>query len=396
MKNLIYLFAMTVLIGLGSCKSKIFKQEMLGNTGDISKIIDSKETMPLAQIYFEHGNFVNTKNFPPIIKNKEVYENRSEYLIIDLRNQDNYINGHINGAYNVDKKDVIDFLKNKRKASSVKKVVFVCHTGQIASFVTGVTRYAGFDNTYVMLFGMSGWNAEFSTPLKKAFGDISDKNLLKIAKGEHKSDGGEHHAAVGHHKEKAIDWSKFPQLEKGKFTALTEKRAKQLLSLKRPEFLISKGELVSALKKDIHAYYPIAYMNEKQYGFAHIDGAHQFTSRKDLAPNHKLAELPKDKPSLIYCKTGHTAGNATAYLRMLGYDTKSIILGSSSIMQKLWAEKGWQVKDVSALIGDFPVVRGKNRTNKNPFLAKATKKKSSGAPKPMVKRKKKEVSGGCG
>ncbi len=397
MKNIKYLFAVIILVGLFSCKSKIFKHKKLGKAEDISKFIEAKETLPLAQVYFEHGNFINTRNFPPVIKNTEVYENQNDYLIIDLRKADDYIQGHINGAYNVPMKDVIDFLKTKRKAASVKKVVFVCYTGQKASYTTGITRYAGFDNTYVMLFGMAGWNSEFSGPLKKNFGDISDKSLLEIAKSVNKSEGGEeHHAAVEHHEVKAIDWAKFPQLEKGKFTAITEKRAKALLSLKRPEFLVSKTELVSALKKDINAYYPIAYMNEKQYEFAHLKGAHQFTKRKDLAPDHKLLEVPKDKPALVYCKTGHTAGNATAYLKMLGYDSKSIILGSSAIMQSLWAKEGWQVRDVSSLISELPVVRGKNRTNKNPFLAKATKRKSTGAPKPMVRRKKKEVSGGCG
>jgi hypothetical protein len=81
---------------------------------------------------------------------------------------------------------------------------------------------------------------------------------------------------------------------------------------------------------------------------------------------------------------------------MLGYDSHSILFGSSSFMHKLWSEHGWQVKDVNALASDFPVVRGKNRMSKNPFVANAPVKKTNTAPMPMVKRKKKEVSGGCG
>jgi len=396
MKNIKYIFAIIVVLGLFSCKSEIFKHKTLGKTEDISKFLQTKETKPLAQLYYEHGNFINSRMFPPIIKNTEVYANQNDYLIIDLRKPADYEQGHINGAYNVPMKDVIDFLKNKRKASSVKKVVFVCYTGQKASYTTGITRYAGFDNTYVMLFGMAGWNNEFSAPLKKQFGDISDKSLLEIAKGDHKSDDKEHHAEVEHESEKTIDWAKFPAVGTGSFSTLTEKRAKELLSLKRPDILVSKGELVENLKKNINYYYIIAYMGKKKFDFAHLKGAHQYTTRKDLSPDHRLSEVAKDKPALIYCKTGHTAANATAYLRMLGYDAKSLILGSTSIMQSLWAKKEWQVSDVSALISDLPVVRGKKRTNSNPFLAKAKKKKSGGAPMPMVKRKKKAVSGGCG
>ena len=396
MKNIKYIFAVIIILGLFSCKSEVFKHKILGKSDDISKFLQTKESKPLAQIYYEHGNFINSRMFPPVIKNTEVYANQNNYLVIDLRKADDYEQGHINGAYNVPMKDVIDFLKNKRKASSVKKVVFVCYTGQKASYTTGITRYAGFDNTYAMLFGMAGWNAEFSGPLKKSFGDISDKSLLVVAKGEHKTDGEEHHSAVEHEVVKAIDWTKFPAVEKGNFSMISEKRAKELLSLKRPDILVSKGELVSNMKKDINYYYSIAYMDKNKFDFAHLKGAHQFTKRKDLSPDHRLAEVAKDKPVLVYCKTGHTAGNTASYLRMLGYDAKSLILGSTAIMQSLWAKKGWQVDDVNALISDLPVVRGKKRTNSNPFLAKATKKKSGGAPKPMVKRKKKAVSGGCG
>lgn len=395
MKNIKILLIVLTVFSLFSCKSKIFKHEPVGKVVDMEQFVNSKQSLPLAQVYYEHGDFINTRDFPPIIKNTDVYKNGDEYIIVDLRRKDDYEAGHINSAYNLDKKDVIDFLKTKRKANSAKKVVFVCYTGQKAAYVTGITRYAGFDNTYVMLFGMAGWNSEFSTPLKKAFGNLNDKSLLEIAKGEHKTDG-EHHAEVEHEKEVKVDYTKFPKVGTGKFTEVVEKRAKQLLSLKRPEFLLKKDELFGALKKDKNAYYPLAYMNKKQFDFAHIDNAHQFTTRKDLSPAAKLGELPTGKPIVVYCKTGHTASNATAYLKMIGYDAHSLILGSSAFMHKMWSEQGWQVKDVSALISELPVVRGSKRTNSNPFLAKAGKKKTKGPAKPMVRRKKKEVSGGCG
>jgi len=395
MRNIKIGFVLFVLIGLISCKSSVFKKETLGKVVDIEKFVNSHEEIPLAQVYFEHGNFVNSRNFPPIIKGQDVLENANQYIIVDIRSKEAYEAGHINGAYNIDKKNVLNFLKNKRKASSAEKVVFVCYTGQLASFVTGITRFAGFDNTYVLLYGMAGWNSEFIGPLKKAFGNMNN-GFLVVNKNAEKEVAGEHHADIEKTEEKTIDYSKFPNPVKGSLTSSINKRAQELLELKRPEFLLKADEFFNELKKDPNHFYTIAYMKKNQFDFAHVKNAHQFTPRKDISPDAKLSELPSDKSITVYCKSGHTAGNLTAMLKMLGYDSHSILLGSSSFMHKLWSEHGWQVKDVNALASDFPVVRGKNRMSKNPFVANAPVKKTNTAPMPMVKRKKKEVSGGCG
>ncbi len=395
MKNIKYILIIILGISLFSCQSNVFKKERIGKNTNIDKLIQSQKQITLAQVYFEHGNFVNSRNFPPIIKGEDVLENSDQYIIVDIRDKNSYEQGHINGAYNIDKKDVLNFLKNRRKAVSAQKVVFVCYTGQMASYVTGITRFAGFDNTYVLLYGMAGWNSEFSGPLKKAFGDINNKNLLMINKASHKSDAEKHHAEVEKEEEDKVDYSKYPNPGTGSLTEIINKRAQELLSLDRPQFLLKANEFFSELKKDPKHFYTIAYMKKDQFDFAHIKNAHQFTPRKDISPYAKLGEIPRDKPVAIYCKSGHTAGNVNAMLKMLGYDSYSILLGSSSFMHKLWAEQGWQIKDVNGLINDYPVTRGKNRTSKNPFIAKTTKKVSA-APVPMVKRKKKEVSGGCG
>ena len=388
--NILIVFLFT--LGLFSCKSKVFDKQPVGKQIELDKFVGAVEQIPLAQVYFEHGNFINTRDFPPIIKAQDVLENSNQYIIIDLRGKEAYEQGHINGAYNVDKKDVLDFLKNKVKASSAKKVVFVCFTGQIASYVTGITRFAGFDNTYVMLYGMAGWNSEFSAPLKNGFGNVAPANLLVVNKEAHTKEAG-HHSEAAHEEHHAFDYGKLPKND-GILTELISKRAQELLALDRPQFLFKAKEFFDELKKDPNRFYTIAYMKKNQYDYAHVKGAHQYTPRKDISPAHKLGEIPLDKDVVIYCKSGHTAGNTSAMLRMLGYKSYSIILGLSSFMHKLWAEQGWQVKDVNALINDFPVVRGKKRTNSNPFIAKKSKKAIK--IQPVVKRKKKEVSGGCG
>jgi rhodanese-related sulfurtransferase len=53
-----------------------------------------------------------------------------------------------------------------------------------------------------------------------------------------------------------------------------------------------------------------------EYAEGHIPGAVNIPIRT-LAKN--LDKLPKDKPVVVYCRTGHRAGMATAALQLLGY-----------------------------------------------------------------------------
>ncbi|NOX60758.1 MAG: rhodanese-like domain-containing protein, partial [Chloroflexi bacterium] len=42
-----------------------------------------------------------------------------------------------------------------------------------------------------------------------------------------------------------------------------------------------------------------------------------------------LNDLPPDKPIVVYCYTGQTAGHVTAALNMLGYDASDLLFGMS-------------------------------------------------------------------
>ena len=391
MKKLKYFILFFWVLVFFSCKTKEYTGKPVGKSVNFDDFLKTKKSKPLAEIYYEHGNFINSQQFPPVVNAADVLEHINDWLIIDIRKPDAYEAGHINGAYNVPKDKVIEFLKNKQKAAAYEKVVIVCYSGQMASYVTGITRYAGFDNTYVMLFGMAAWNSQFSDILKKGFGDRYQEMIVKATDKDEQLLIKDEQENIGKNK---IDLSKLPTLPKRLPSLLIAERADKLLKQNRKNFLIKADEYFPEIKKDLNAYYSIYYMNKPKYYVAHIKGSVQFTPRKDLSLDGKLTEIPVDKPVMIYCKTGHTSGNATAYLDMLGYKAHSLMFGAQSFMNRLWKQKQW-MPDVDALINDFPVVQGKKRTN-NKVVAAATQTKSKAPAKPIVKHKKKEVTGGCG
>jgi rhodanese-related sulfurtransferase len=388
----IFVYILAVSLGFISCKhsNAVYKGKPVGKEANFEDLVRQSQPKTLAEIYYEHGNFINQKQFPPIVTAADVLENGKYWLLIDIRSPEAYEAGHINGAYNVPKEKVLDFLTSVQKAAAYSKVIFICYSGQMASYVTGITRYAGFDNTYVMLYGMAGWNSRFSEILKKGF---ATRYTDMLAKATDKAEAitTEHSGDEVVHK--GIDLSKLPKLPAKLPSMLIKERAQFLLQQARPEFLLKADEFFPEIKKDINSYYSICYLPKPKYYVAHIKGSQQFTPRKDLSLDGRLTEIPVDKPVLIYCKTGHTGGNATAYLNMLGYKAHNLMFGAGSFMYDLWKEKEW-MGDIANVINDFPVIEGKKRTN-NKVIA-LTPKKTAAPKAPIKKHKKKEVTGGCG
>ena len=45
-----------------------------------------------------------------------------------------------------------------------------------------------------------------------------------------------------------------------------------------------------------------------------------------------MATIPYDKTVVVYCGTGHNSGFATAFLRLFGYDARTLKYGNNSFM----------------------------------------------------------------
>jgi rhodanese-related sulfurtransferase len=70
--------------------------------------------------------------------------------------------------------------------------------------------------------------------------------------------------------------------------------------------------------------------------------------------------MPSGKTAVIYCGTGHNSAFVTAYLRLFGYDARTLKYGNNAFMVD------WMRKDAATLswlpfsdadINDFPVVK---------------------------------------
>lgn len=123
------------------------------------------------------------------ITSKELAENKDKsFLIIDIRNQNNFKDWHIKDSQNIDVYNDIwegNFDAVKRKFSSLpkdKKIVTVCNAGVTSQNASMLLESMGY-NTLVLEKGMIGWNTLHQAVDVMNENDLLIKQIIRIGKG---------------------------------------------------------------------------------------------------------------------------------------------------------------------------------------------------------------------
>ena len=126
-------------------------------------IIDSLEDGAELLNYFEtNGDFINSPEMPSLVTVEDVFNNSSNYLIVDSRKKEQYVLGHIDDSIQKDPPLLVSFLDSLNYAA-FDKVVLVSRTGEASAFYNCLLRLLGYSNTYSMKFGLAMWNSDFSS-----------------------------------------------------------------------------------------------------------------------------------------------------------------------------------------------------------------------------------------
>jgi len=234
-------------------------------------------------------------------------------LPIDIRSADDFADGHIDGAVNMAAGAVRDYLDTE-DLSAYDEIHIVCYTGQTASWLTSLLQLAGYKDVYSMKWGMSGWHSDFD---KWTSNTNSDKATLFTADVTDKAAEGD-----------------LPTLTTGYEDGadIFEARFDVVLAEGFGEAAVSQGDVYANLDD----YYIINYWpNDEYLDPGHIEGAMQYTPNEDLQLDTYLKTLPTDKAIAVYCYTGQNSARIAAYLRLMGYNAKSLKFGANSM---IWSE----------------------------------------------------------
>ena len=126
-----------------------------------------------------------------------------------------------------------------------------------------------------------------------------------------------------------------------------------------------RGRLISLSRQMMYSvilrkYFVINLERKDKYDAGHIPGAVRYKPEETLGFADMMATIPYDKTVVIYCGTGHNSGFATAFLRLFGYDARTLKYGNNSFMyDKMVKEKStlsWLPFTLEES-NDFPVVK---------------------------------------
>jgi rhodanese-related sulfurtransferase len=315
MNNLNYLFILGFVF-LFACNNK----ETSENKDNDTLISENRtpvevpaDTKLLLDYLTETGDYVNSREFPSLIKASIVYEElNKKNLVIDIRKPENYRKGHIKDAVNVNFNDIPEYFQSKIKPFEYEKIIIVCSTGQYASYTTSLLRLMGYGNVYAMRWGMSAWEKE-----------SAKENWLKgvSAKFETQLETKENEKPQA---------GAFPEL-KSKASggeAVLQERIKQVFTSAHENSTIAADTVFSNLSK----YYIINIERKDKYDAGHIPGSIRYKPNGTLGIVEEMGTIPAGKDLVIYCGTGHNSAFITAYLNLFGYKAHTLDFGNNSFM----------------------------------------------------------------
>jgi rhodanese-related sulfurtransferase len=280
-----------------------------------------------------NGDFINT-NAPAMKTASDVYTNvflqNKDWTIIDVRAAADYAAGHIEDAVNVSLGEIVNYYRTNNLQNK-EVVVVTCYTGQSAAWGVSLLRLLGFNNVYDLKFGMTSWNEQFASRWRNSIGNgkaaqFVTTNYPKPAAGN------------------------LPVLQTGKTTGaeILEARVQAVLAEGFSPCSITNSDLYLNLNN----YFIVNYWSTDHYNWGHIEGAIQYTPKSDLKLNTNLKTLSVDKPVVVYCYTGQTSAHVAAFLRVLGYNAKSLAFGVNAMSYDDMPGTKWLESDVN----DYPYV----------------------------------------
>lgn len=298
------------------------------------------EAQVLLSYLESNGDYINT-SAPSVIAAADVrtnmLSNPSKQYVIDLRSATDFAVGHIEGAKNVTFAGLLTHVKGIT-ATSYDRIVIACYSGQTAAYGASLLRLMGYNNVYSLKFGMASWATQFATTTWKTnignarANDFTATSTAKNAAGD------------------------LPTISTGKTSGaeILEARVNELLTAGYSAATVNNSTLFTGLSN----YYIVNYWSAAEYTDpGHIPGAVNYVPKTDLKSSVALKTLPTNKPVVVYCYTGQTSSFIAAYLKVLGYDAKSLLYGGNAmIYDKMVAKNMTTFKDSE--IKEYPTVAG--------------------------------------
>jgi len=304
LRKLIYLVLAASLVFFSACSDSTEPTE--------EPVDEFALVTTVGDVYFSDYSTANT-SISAVYDNLTDGDDSNNPYIIDLRSADDYAAKHIQGAVNISLGSLMDKVDDGTIPDD-QAIVTVCYTGQTASVAASVLNLLGYSASN-MLFGMCGVTSDPAVVPK------SDRWINKV--------NSSNWYTLDDNDEGDAPEQSLPKLSTGKKSAVDIIKARFVNAWDwNGDGNADWGMGVSALPDDLNNYFIVNYWPAAEYlNPGHIEGAYQYTPKVDLLSDAKLNTLPTDQKIAVYCYTGQTSAQLTAYLRILGYEAYSVTYG---------------------------------------------------------------------
>ena len=233
-------------------------------------------------------------------------------LMIDVREESEYAEGHIPGAINI---PIRTLAQNLDKVPTDTPVLISCASGLRAGMATAAMRVLGYENVKSFPGSFKAWSG--------AGEEVSTEAVEAVA------------------------------VEPKEVDAATLATVDGFLS-GIPESFYSVGA-VEKLQEAIDAgAFLLDVREEKEYGEGAIPGALNLPIRTLM---QNLDKIPQDQPVVVYCASGHRAAMANALLHMAGFDNVRVFAAGYGAWEAAQGESGEVPAEVAAAVAsDFDIV----------------------------------------
>lgn len=340
--SVLIILLLSIIMVAGCTGKKTENKQVQVKVAEVKNpVVIGNETSSLLKDLKENGNYVNSQVFPSLIKASIVNESLDKnILVIDLRSSKLFSEGHIKGAVNKKFEELPGYFETGIKPFKYDKIIIVTEDGQVSSYTTSLLRLMGYGNVYAMRWGMSAWNNKYAQEgwLKNVSGKFETSLENKV---------NERPSSKG-----------MPELKTGMTTGaeIGTNRFRKLFEEGTGNILITADEVFSNPQK----YFIINLERKDKYEDGHIPGAVRYKPEGTLGFTEEMASIPTDKTIVVYCGTGHNSGFATAYLRLFGYDARTLKYGNNGFMYDKMVKQrtalSW-LPFTSADVNNFTVVK---------------------------------------
>jgi len=316
----ILLFLVFTLFSIVSCQDNL-APEIENSIADNVSVVEKTKTQKLADELFKEGAIISADKVPKIIKAADVLKSLNDnILLLDIRGAKDFASGHIKNAINIKMSEIIDFAQTKG-LPMYDKVIMICYTGQSASYSAAVLQMLGHDNIYVLDWGMGVWNNKFSA---KWVENTSDKGIGKLVKTLYKKNIPTELPVIVDKKNAGVE--------------ILLSRARKILKDDFGSVAVSYD--YAAFNANANQAYVVCYQSKEIYNEGHINHAVLYNQENSLNLSTDLLTLPTDKTIIVYSNKAYQSTFITVYLKMLGYNARTLKFGANSFMKSKLESSG--------------------------------------------------------